>query len=240
MNNSLYIDKINIITGGFGSGKSEYSINLAISLTNDSSKVTLVDLDLVNAYFRSREAIDIFAKHGIKAIIPPQEVVYSDLPIAGPGIRDLIINQDGTTIFDVGGDDMGSLALAPYQQEFARVEKNVLMIINPFRPFTSNLKQIIAMKNDIEINSGLLITGLVSNPNLGAGTKTSLILEKHLIVERVAQELGVPLIEMAVHSEIYRKEPNAFDDLKIPIRPINIFLSPSWFIKQQKEAYEEH
>ena len=240
MDNSLLADKINLIIGGFGSGKSEYAINLALSLAKNNPNITLVDLDLVNAYFRSREAIELLTLNNIKAIVPSGEIAFSDLPIAGPGVRELITStQEGTAIFDVGGDDMGALALSAYRRELNQVEKNVLMLVNPFRPFTANIDQIMLMKDSIEYNSGVLVTALVSNPNLGAGTPADLILAKHLIVEKAALELGLPLIEIVIQKDTYQKQPEAFSQLNIPIRLIDIFLSPTWLQKQQKEAYEE-
>lgn len=240
MDNSFFTDKINIIIGGFGSGKSEYAINLALSLAEDNPNITLVDLDLVNAYFRSREAVDLLTKHNIKAIVPTGEIAFSDLPIAGPGVRELITsNLEGAAIFDVGGDDMGAIALSAYRQELNRAEKNVLMVINPFRPFTADLEQITIMKESIEYNSGVAVTALVSNPNLGAGTPADLILAKHLIVEQAARELNLPLVEIVIARETYAKQAETFSQLNLPLRLIDIFLSPTWLKEQQKEAYEE-
>ena len=45
--------KINIVTGHYGSGKTNFSANLAIKLAENCGKVTVVDLDIVNPYFRS-------------------------------------------------------------------------------------------------------------------------------------------------------------------------------------------
>ncbi len=238
MDKSFFLNKINVITGGFGSGKSEYAINLALSLAALNSPVTLVDLDLVNAYFRSREAIEILNRHNIKVVIPPKEIVFSDLPIAGPGIRDLIISPPASLILDVGGDDTGAIALSAYRRELNNAAVNGLMVINPFRPFTADIEQIRAMKENIEMNSGVSITAIVSNPNLGSGTPPDLIMLKHLVVEKAARELGLPLVEMLIHHEVFHRAPQAFTQLKVPVRLINIFLSPAWLLQQQKEAHE--
>ena len=47
--------RITIITGHYGSGKTEFAVNYAMKLKQISPKVTLGDLDIVNVYFRSRE-----------------------------------------------------------------------------------------------------------------------------------------------------------------------------------------
>ena len=45
--------RIQIITGHYGSGKTEYAVNLALQLAGTGRKTALADLDIVNPYFRS-------------------------------------------------------------------------------------------------------------------------------------------------------------------------------------------
>ena len=49
-----------IIVGNYGSGKTEVSINLSIYLRQCGHQVSIVDLDIVNPYFRTREADKLF------------------------------------------------------------------------------------------------------------------------------------------------------------------------------------
>ena len=51
-----------VVIGAYGSGKSEYSINLAKEYRNKNFKTTLIDLDVVNPYFRSRDVREDFQK----------------------------------------------------------------------------------------------------------------------------------------------------------------------------------
>ena len=44
-----------VLTGNYGSGKTELALNLALYYANAGMRTTLVDLDIVNPYFRSGE-----------------------------------------------------------------------------------------------------------------------------------------------------------------------------------------
>ena len=50
------LEGIVIIVGNYGSGKTEVSINLAVRQKLLGMDVRIADLDLVNPYFRTREA----------------------------------------------------------------------------------------------------------------------------------------------------------------------------------------
>ncbi|MEI3348767.1 MAG: P-loop NTPase [Dysosmobacter sp.] len=45
--------RITIVTGHYGTGKTEFAVNLALALARERPRVMLADLDIVNPYFRS-------------------------------------------------------------------------------------------------------------------------------------------------------------------------------------------
>ena len=47
--------QITIISGHYGTGKTEFAVNLAIAMAQDGRDISLVDLDIINPYFRSFE-----------------------------------------------------------------------------------------------------------------------------------------------------------------------------------------
>ena len=61
--------KINIITGHYGSGKTNVSVNMALDLAAKGEKVTVVDLDIVNPYFRTADFKELFGKYNILSLI---------------------------------------------------------------------------------------------------------------------------------------------------------------------------
>ena len=47
--------RLTLVTGHYGTGKTEFSVNLALALAAEGARTALADLDIVNPYFRSRE-----------------------------------------------------------------------------------------------------------------------------------------------------------------------------------------
>ncbi len=137
--NNASTEKINlegivIIVGNYGSGKSEISINLAIYMKKIGMEVIITDLDLINMYFRIREAKDLLNKHSIKVIIPQKKYLYADLPICTPEISGMLKNPKQLSIIDCGGDEAGVTVLGTFSDSLNKVSKQVLQVINPFRP----------------------------------------------------------------------------------------------------------
>jgi Mrp family chromosome partitioning ATPase len=83
-------ERLVIIVGNYGSGKTEVSVNLALRLAAEGKKVIIADLDIVNPYFRSREAGALMEANGIEVVIPPGEQQYADLPIVVPRIKTML------------------------------------------------------------------------------------------------------------------------------------------------------
>ena len=47
--------RLTLVAGHYGTGKTEFAVNLALALAGEGAQVSLADLDIVNPYFRSRE-----------------------------------------------------------------------------------------------------------------------------------------------------------------------------------------
>ena len=59
-----------VLLGAFGSGKSELALNMAIRAAKQGP-CTLVDLDVINPYFRTSERGDVLTPAGVELIMPP-------------------------------------------------------------------------------------------------------------------------------------------------------------------------
>lgn len=184
---------IYIITGHYGSGKTEFSVNFALSLLEKNEKVILVDLDIVNPYFRSNDARALLEEQGITVIAPAYAGTNVDIPVLPPEIMRIFEEEDAEIVIDVGGDDDGAIALGRYKQFFDKIKYEMYLVVNTRRPFTSTENEICEMKSSIEVASRLSVSGLISNSNIADETTAEIIKEGARITKEASKMLGLPL-----------------------------------------------
>lgn len=178
------------IVGDYGSGKTEFSINLALEFAA-GQRVALADLDIVNPYFRSREAVDLLEEAGVEVIFN-RRLKDADLPSLSPRV-DAVLSGPESVILDVGGDD-GSIVLGRYRAALLGQRAEVWQVVNCSRPFTADPAGIVQAARRIETKSGLKITALVNNTNLGRETEAEHIRQGAQVVAQAAEQLEVPLL----------------------------------------------
>ena len=70
MNELLPLSPITVIAGHYGVGKTNFSLNLALAAQERGQEVTLMDVDIVNPYFRSSDYTDFLESRGIRIVAP--------------------------------------------------------------------------------------------------------------------------------------------------------------------------
>lgn len=218
--------KIDIITGHFGSGKTEFSINYSIQLAKDNLKVALVDLDIVNPFFRTAEVKDILEEMGIKVIVPNFAGTTVDIPSLPADIYGVFEDKSyDKVIFDLGGDDLGALALGRYHLEMEKMPYNMFYMINTKRPLSSTQEQIIDMLKSIEGTSRLKVTYLINNTNLSYETSLEDVMEGQSIIEKVSAETNIPVAYVVATDNIIEELPY---DIKKKAFKLNLYMQPIW------------
>ena len=215
-----------VIVGNYGSGKTEVSINLAVNRKRAGLNVGIADLDLVNPYFRTREARIALNDFGIRVILPPEQYLQADLPVLSPTIAGTIRDSGDLMILDVGGDDAGAMVLSALADAFSGINVHMLQVVNPLRPQTSTVSGCLTMRNEIEKAAQLTITGLIGNANLIDETCAEDIYSGYEFVQTVSQESGLPLEFITVSQELLPKI-----DMKrfsCAVLPIARQLVPPW------------
>lgn len=208
------------ITGYYGSGKTEIAINLAIK-----EKVNyVVDLDVINPYFRSREYEALMNQYGIEVISSDKEKsVYTDLPYISGRVF-LPFQQEGVrAIYDLGGNDLGAKLLRQFEDYDNEID--LWLVVNVFRPETQNAEEILFLINKIESMSGRKITGLINNSNLLKETTIETVLEGENIMKSVQTKIQIPIVFTCIQSELDLKEQK-FEGRLLPLQ---IYLRKKWF-----------
>lgn len=222
----LLKEEIIIFTGSFGSGKTEIAINQSIETSKRKENVVIVDLDIVNPYFRSRDMREKLKKIGIKVIAPPGKFAIADLPIISPEIKGTIQDSNRKLIIDLGGDDVGARSIASFYPVLKNMGYRMYMVVNPYRPFTQNSEEIQRMLQEIELSSRLKISSLISNPNLGEQTDLEIIMKGHNIVKEASKKLCLPIKYLAIEKSIYQKIGE--HDFREKIMLIHRYMSLPW------------
>ncbi len=220
----LPLKRINIFTGYFGSGKTEIALNYALRIKEAGKKVTLVDLDLINPYFRVRQVKKDFEKKGITVVSPPGKLAGADLPALPPAIHGVLENPEVYGVFDVGGGDIGATVLSRFKNKLPDGAYNLYLVVNTCRPYSSEAADIIDIKRTIERSSRLNVSALVSNTNLGQETDTRTILDGHGIILRAAASMGLPVAFIGARADL----AHAIENSGAPLLPLTIFMRTPW------------
>ena len=187
-----------IVVGHYGAGKTTFALNLAIDAAASGAPVTLVDLDVVNPYFRSSEYRALAENRGVKLIAPVFSEAGSslDAPSLSGALVPVIERAyagDGFVIVDAGGDDAGSTALGRFRTAFSAGDYDMLCVVNPLRNLTRDVDSVIEVLRDIEQASRLRVTGIVGNAHLKDVTDVATVMMGARFANEVAQAANVPL-----------------------------------------------
>lgn len=182
--------RITVLFGNYGSGKTELSLNIALALKKKQEDVTLIDLDIVNPYFRSSEYKQMLEKNGIKVISPVYANTGIDLPTLPPDIYSAF--SGGYAVFDCGGDPVGAAALGSLKQRFetVREQTQVLFVINTMRPFQDSADALYSSFEKVQTSARLIADGFVFNANLGKESTGRELVDGWGIACALAQKTG--------------------------------------------------
>jgi hypothetical protein len=217
-----------VVIGAFGSGKSEYSINLAREYKEKQpdKNISLVDLDVVNPYFRSRFIRERFIDADIEVIAPEFKYGHADVPMISPKIKGAINDETKTVILDVGGDPVGCRALGRFTDDIVKRGYKMQFVVNTKRPFTSNIEDIIIMKEMLEGVSHLEVTELVCNTNLMQLTTLEIITEGINILKNLVEQENILFNKYLVLNDTDNKYPEEI--LGIKKMNMDYYLSKPW------------
>ncbi len=181
-----------VLVGNYGSGKTELSLNLALASAKQMT-TTLVDLDIVNPYFRSGEKADELKAAGVRVLMPTFAMSTVDIPALPAEIQSVFEQPSQRVIFDVGGDDTGAAALGRYAPSFRRYREDttVCLVINAMRPLTQTAEDVVDLAQRIAARGRMNIDVIINNTNLADQTEPEMLAAGHQVTVEAAKLLGV-------------------------------------------------
>ena len=216
--------RLTVISGAFGTGKTEIAINLVLQLRDEGhAHVTLVDLDIVNLYFRSRQKAYDLEQRGIRVISSVAGLENADLPALSPEIHASFDRKDGPVVYDIGGSELGATVVSYFHQGFAGEACNHWIVVNPYRPFNETPEATIEMAERIATRARLPVTGMIANPHMLDETTPELISEGLARVRRITR---YPLICLTVMDRFY--VPDTLATVGVPVVVIRKQLKQPW------------
>lgn len=219
------LKRINVFCGHYGSGKTNIAVNYALMLKKRFERVAIADLDIVNPYFRTKDAADILKQNSIRVISSPYANSNVDTPALPAEIYSVTDEGDLHAVIDVGGDDRGALALGRFKENIERAGGcNLFFVINMYRPLTKAPEEAFCVLKEIEAACRMRFDYIINNSNLGEAT-TAHDIERSFEYARAVESLtGLKTAFTTVKTGLYPKIKGKAEN----IIPIKLFVRQSW------------
>ncbi|MEG2982445.1 MAG: ParA family protein [Raoultibacter sp.] len=241
------LNPITVIVGHYGVGKTNLSLNLALDATARGQRVTLIDLDVVNPYFRSSEYAAVLDQAGVCLISPVFAGSTLDSPSVSGKVSAAIDNAARACaptaptapaapapadclIIDAGGDDVGATALGRFASQIAACPYALFYVINAYRNLTQQPADAAAVLAEIQAKSQLRATGIINNSHLQSETTQRTILDAEAFATTTAALLGLPLVCTTVPNSLVERKNSPFScgDDSQNVYPVKVLVRAPW------------
>lgn len=213
--------RIHIFTGHYGSGKSEVSLNFAISLSKTAKKIVFADIDIINPYFRSIASDNVLKKNGIIPVTTKYANTNVDIPALTVEVTQYLKDNEATLIIDTGGDDAGAKVIGRYRSEIPVSDTIMYFIINCFRPETRTVEGVMKILDEIRLSSRMDVDYIINNSHLMEKTSDSDIITGYEFARVVSNKTGIPI---AFHSVMKANLDKTGFDFQEPVFPMEKYM----------------
>ena len=189
-----------VIAGHYGSGKTELAVSLALELAKeekrDYPRLAVVDLDVANPYFRSRERKALLEENGIALYGDAYNSTgaTAELPALTAALRAPLEDEGCQTIIDLGGNDAGARVLRQFGKYFEGNDHELWAVVNFRRYETRDVdtcrEHVEAIQNELQIP----VTGLVNNTHLLRETTVEILREGYEKAKALSHQMNIPLL----------------------------------------------
>jgi hypothetical protein len=209
--------RVLVLVGGYGAGKTQLSISLALKWTREGKRVALVDLDLINPYFRLREIAVHLEHEGVEVIRPEGDLAFAENPSLPAQIDGALRDPTRHVVLDVGGNETGATIVGRYHALLEADDVAVLQVVNIFRPFSSTIAEIESLRLDMERKSHLKVRGWINNSNLIDWTTLEDWQRSVELMQALVGESGIPLVTCGINRKWAEKEGLLWEPEWIPV-----------------------
>lgn len=228
------MQRIIVIAGHYGSGKTELAVSLAMRLSGGKDPVyprlAVVDLDIANPYFRSRERMQLLHEHGVSLYgdVFNSTGATAELPALTAALRAPLEDEGCRTIIDLGGNDAGARVLRQFSKYFERGEHELWAVVNFRRYETLTVDTARAHVEAIAAELQLPVTGLVNNTHLLRETTADIIRQGHALAAHLAEDMRIPLLYTCYPAGIV--SPQALEGIPA-LMPLGLYMRPAYLDK---------
>ncbi len=223
--------KVYIFTGHYGSGKTEAAVNFAIHLKELSPErnVAIVDMDIVNPFFRTADAAKPLIDRGIRVELPLYAQTNVDVPALTPQMEYLIREKDWDVVLDIGGDDVGAKAVGRYMDEIVKRDYELYLVLNKNRPFTKDMEGALKIYGEIADSCGIPFTGIVNNTHLLQFSSEEDVKKGEAFMHEFSKATGIPsAFNCVMESVIEKASPDFEETLSEPLFVMGEYIKLLW------------
>ena len=185
--------RITLFAGHYGSGKTSIAVSYAKWLKKQGKNVKIIDLDIVNPYFRTKDSEADLSECGIDLISSEYANTNLDAPALPKEIYSAICQKDIYLVIDVGGDDRGAVALGRYTPDIISDDYEMFFVANCYRPLTKTPEDALEIMREIEVASKLPFTAIINNSNLGDLTTENDIISSAEYINQLSKLSNLPV-----------------------------------------------
>ena len=226
--------RIIVIAGHYGSGKTELAVSLAMRLSGEKEKpyprLSVVDLDIANPYFRSRERMQLLHDHGVSLYGDAFDSTgaTAELPALTAALRAPLEDEGCRAIIDLGGNDAGARVLRQFAKYFDGDGHELWAVVNFRRYETLTVETARAHVEAIAAELQLPVTGLVNNTHLLRETTPDIIRAGWEKARTLSEEMKIPLLYTCYPAGVV--VPEALQGIPC-LMPLGLYMRPAYLDK---------